>query len=153
MLITCKAVGRRKALLEDWSVPVPSKSFGNGAFNPFDGNEDGGGLTLRDLIAAIVSDEVDQFHARQNKRQFIRVLTADDINAACTAGKIEMGGSEIPPQVVDKDEAIAIALTAFEDGLFLVVVDEVPIRHLESQVYLTDDSRVTFLRLTFLSGA
>ena len=44
-------------------------------------------------------------------------------------------------------------LTAFEDGLYLVLLDDKEQRNLDATVHLTDDSRVAFLRLTFLAGA
>ena len=48
---------------------------------------------------------------------------------------------------------MAAALQGFEDGLYLVVLDGVEQRELDRQVYLTAESRLVFLRLTFLAGA
>jgi hypothetical protein len=79
-------------------------------------------------------------------------LTARQIEAAAEKGKVEMGGSEVPVQEVDADSAVAAALQAFEDGLYLVVIDENEHRKLDSQVYLQPDSRITFVRLTLLAG-
>jgi hypothetical protein len=63
-----------------------------------------------------------------------------------------MGGSDVQPQNVDVDDAIASALVAFEDGLYLVIVDEKQYKDLDEAVFLTADSRLTFVRLTMLSG-
>ena len=49
------------------------------------------------------------------------------------------GGSEIGLQEVDDDQAVFAALTAFEDGMYLVVIDEVEHKKLDQQVYLTPD--------------
>ena len=49
--------------------------------------------------------------------------------------------------------AIATALEAFVDGLYLVVIDDVGYTDLDAIVSLKPDSRVTFIRLTFLAGA
>ena len=54
---------------------------------------------------------------------------------------------------MDAEAAVGAALQGFEDGLYLVIVDGVEQRSLDSQVYLTADSRLVFLRLTFLAGA
>ena len=56
-------------------------------------------------------------------------------------------------QSVDPDEAVATALQAFLDGLYLVFIDDVEQRDLDAQVFLTPESKLTFLRLTFLAGA
>ena len=81
-----------------------------------------------------------------------RALTAREIAAGAERGKIESGGSEVPVQPVDEDEAVATACQAFEDGLFLVVIDGQEHRELDRQVFVQPDSRVTFLRLTLLAG-
>ena len=143
MLISGKALGRKKPLFSDWSIPIPPE------WN--DGGGDGG-LTLRDLIDRIVRDEVKAFRKRQHDRQFLRALTAAEIDAAAEKGKIQMGESEVGIQAVDEDQAVGTALQAFEDGMYLVVIDDVEQTHLDQQVYLTEDSRITFIRLTLLSG-
>lgn len=51
------------------------------------------------------------------------------------------------------DAAIAAALAGFEDGLYLVVLDGREQRDLDARVVLTQQSRLVFLRLTFLAGA
>lgn len=141
MIICGKAIGKRKPLFEDWSIPLPP-----------DWNGDGG-LTLRDLIERIVLLEVAAFRQRQSERQFLRALTASQIESAASKGKIEMGGGEIGIQEIDDDAAVATAITAFEDGLYLVVIDETEQKSLEQQIYLQPDSRITFIRLTLLTGA
>jgi hypothetical protein len=44
-------------------------------------------------------------------------------------------------------------LQGFEDGLYLVILDGEEQRDLDRQVYVTAESRMVFLRLTFLAGA
>lgn len=141
MLITGKALGSKRRLFEDWSIPLPP-------------NDDGGdgGITLGQLIERIVREQVRSFQQRQHDRQFLRALTAEQIDAAAARGKIEMGASEVGIQHVDPDRAVGTALQAFEDGLYLVVIDDVEYRDLEQQVFLNEDSRITFIRLTMLTG-
>jgi hypothetical protein len=140
LTVSGKAVGRRQPLFADWSVPPPG-DLG-----------DGGEVTLRDLIGHVVRQEVAAFTRRQSDRRVLRVLTARQIEAAVETGKVEMGESDVPPQQVDPEDAVAVALQAFEDGLYLVVIDEQPQRELDRQVYLRPDSTVTFVRLTLLAG-
>ncbi len=100
----------------------------------------------------MVRHEVATFQKRQEGRRFDRVLTAGQIDEAAARGKVDPGASRLR-QRVDVEEAVAAALIGFEDGLYLVVVDEVERRDLEERLYLTPDSRVTFIRLTFIAGA
>jgi hypothetical protein len=139
LTISGKALGRKKPLFADWSIPFPP-DLG-----------DGGSLTLRDLISRVVRAEVEAFKQRQQERQLFRALTARDIEAGAAKGKIESGGSE-SKQNVDPEEAVTTALQAFEDGLFLVVLDGQEQRQLDQQVFLQPDSRVSFVRLTMLAG-
>jgi len=142
MIVTGKAIGSRRPLFADWSIPVPPESDSGGD----------GGLTLRDLIERIVLEQVALFRKRQHDRRFIRALTPEQIADAAEQGKVEMGGSEIEEQHVDGDQAVQNALEAFEDGIYMVVIDEEEQKDLDKQVFLNEDSRITFIRLTLLSG-
>lgn len=141
MLISSKVLGSKKRLFDDWAVPIPPEA-----------QDGGGGLTLAQLIERIVREEVKAFRERQHARQFVRALTADQIESAVERGKVEMGASEVGVQHVDPDQAVGAALQAFEDGLYLVIIDEQEQRDLEKQIYLQPDSRITFIRLAMLTG-
>ncbi len=140
LTISGKALGRKAPLFEDWSIACPP-DLG-----------DGGTRTLRDVIAHVVRTEVAAFRQRQQERLVFRALTQRQIAEAASKGKIEMGGSEVGVQEVDDDDAIATAWQAFEDGLFLVLIDGEEQRTLDAQVYLKPDSRLLFVRLTLLAG-
>jgi hypothetical protein len=136
--ISGKALGRKKPLFADWSIPLPPEAGE-------------GGLTLRDLIDRVVRAEVEAFRQRQEERKLFRALTERQIEQGAARGKVDMGGRDLN-QKVDADEAVATALEAFEDGLYLVVVDGQELRSLDAQVFLQPDSRVAFVRLTLLAG-
>ena len=140
LTISGRAIGTRKPLFADWSVPFPPEWQG------------GGPVTLRALIGRVVRQEVQAFRQRQHDRQFFRALTAREITAGAERGKVEMGGSEAAPQEVDEDQAVAAACQAFEDGLYLVVIDEQDQREIDREIHLQPDSRVTFVRLAMLAG-
>jgi hypothetical protein len=139
LTISGKALGRKRPLFADWSIPFPP-DLG-----------DGGTITLRDLIGRVVRAEVESFQKRQAERKLFRALTARQIDEAAQKGKIEMGGSDLN-QKLDPEEAVAVALEAFLDGLYLVVLDGQEQRDLDAQVFLQPDSRVAFVRLTLLAG-
>ncbi len=138
--VSGKALGRKKPLFADYSIPFPPDLRG-----------DGDRLTLRDLIARIVRAEVEAFRERQAERRLIHALTARQIDEAAARGKIDMGGRELK-QKVDDEAAIAAAWQAFEDGLYLVVVDGEEHKELDKEVFVQPDSQVAFIRLALLAG-
>jgi hypothetical protein len=139
LTISGKALGRRKPLFDDFSIDVPQ-------------DRGDSGLTLRDLIERIVRNEVAAFQQRQTERQFLRCLTAAEMEAGAEKGKIDSGGQEDLKQQVDSDDAVGTALQAFEDGMYLVVLDGAEQKQLDSEVFLQPDSRMTFVRLALLAG-
>jgi hypothetical protein len=140
MIVGGKAIGQRRPLFAEFSVPPPDEVT------------DGGGVTLRELITTIVLHEVEHFKERQSAQRFDRVLTQRQIDVAAERGRVAPEGRDID-QKVDPDEAVTTALQAFEDGMYLVVVDEQEHRDLDAAVFLQPESRITFVRLTFLAGA
>jgi hypothetical protein len=139
LTISGKALGRKKPLFADFSVPFPP-DLG-----------DGGSTTLRDLIGRVVRHEVEAFKQRQEDRKFLHALSARQIEEGAARGKIDMGGHD-RIQKVDPAEATEVALQAFEDGLYLVILDGQEQRNLDAQVFLQPDSRVAFVRLVMLAG-
>ena len=81
-----------------------------------------------------------------------RVLTQKQLDEAALKGKIDLGGREEPAQVADAEQAVAAALQAFEDGIYLVLINDAEQRFLDAKILVEPDSRVTFLRLTLLAG-
>jgi hypothetical protein len=141
IVITTRVLGKRRQLLEDWSISYPPE-FGEG----------GGPVTLRDFITWVVIESVRRFKKRQEHRRFIRVLSEKAIAEGAERGKIEMGGSDLE-QEVNEDVAVGTALKAFEDGIYLVIIDGHEHKELDREIYLQPDSHVTFLRLVMLAGA
>ena len=135
-----KIPGQRRPLFTDWQMPLP----------PALPNE-GGRLTLRDLIQNIVRAEVGAFSDRQEQKRLVSALTERDIQAGIMRGKVDMGGRDAA-QTVEVGGAIDSALLAFEDGLYYVFVDDEQVERLDSEIYLQPDSRVTFIRLVALAG-
>ena len=142
MVIETRIAGKRARALDRWSVPTP----------PADNDGGGDGLTLRDLITRVVRAEVAAFDKREHARQFVRVLTDAEIADGAARGKVDSGGRERTGPA-HESAAIGAALQGFEDGLYLVILDGVEQRELDAQVYPKPESRLVFLRLTFLAGA
>jgi hypothetical protein len=140
LTIDARVLGKKKPLFSDWSIALPPH-VGDG----------GDPWTLRKLITRIVLEEVAMFRQRQEDRKVIRVLTAEQIDAGIAKGKLDLGGRELK-QKVDPDAAVAAALQAFEDGIYLVILDGEEQKDLDKEIHMQPDSRVTFVRLALLSG-
>lgn len=138
--ISARALGSRRPLAPDWAIPVPPE-FTDG-WEP---------MTLRRLITAVVCAEVEAFRLRQRDRRLVRVLTEKEIRDGALAGKVDMGGRD-PGPAPDPEEAVAAALQAFLDGLYLVLLDGEEQRDLDREVYVADGCTMTFIRLTMLAG-
>ncbi len=140
LVISSRVLGKRKPLLDDFSVPPP------------DDLGDGDPRRLRDIIEHVVRHEVNQFERRQAQRRFDRVLSAGQIATDAARGKIDPAAREATPPV-DAAAAVANAWQAFDDGMYLVLIDGIERKSLDDIVHLTRDSQLVFVRLTFLAGA
>jgi hypothetical protein len=140
LTIDARVLGRKKPLFGDWSIALPPDAAGDG--EPW---------TLRKLITRIVLEEVAAFRDRQEERKVIKVLTPAQIDDGVAKGIVDMGGRDLK-QKVDPEAAVAAALQAFEDGIYLVVLDGEEQRDLDREIHVQPDSRVTFVRLALLSG-
>ena len=135
-----KVVGQKRPIFTDWHIELPPVEENNGDR-----------LKLRNLIISIVVKEVDAFITRQEERKLARVMSRQEIEQGVESGKVDAGERDLG-QKVNPANAIAIALQAFEDGLYFVFIDEVQQTNLDSEVFLKANSKVIFLRLTALVG-
>lgn len=141
IVVAGMVAGARRPLFADWSIPLTPEDFGGGE-----------GVTLREVIERIVRAEVGAFERRNEARRLDRVLSRGQIERGVAEGKVSPEGRDRGP-APDEEEAVGTALEGFEDGLYLVVVDGRERKDLDEVVYLSTESRVTFVRLVFLSGA
>jgi hypothetical protein len=142
MFVETRVIGKRARPLDGWAVPTPPGADADG----------GGPITLRELITRVVRSEVSALEKRERARRLIRVLSDREISEGAAKGKIDSGGRP-PTGPVDEEAAVGAALQGFEDGLYLVILDGEEQRDLDREVYVNAESRMVFLRLTFLAGA
>jgi hypothetical protein len=142
--VEARQLGRKKLLISDWSVALPSTAGKTPATSA-------PALTLRDLITTVVLAEVVAFHDRQSQYQLTHVLSKEAIAAGLIEGKVTMGDRDFE-QVVDPQAAIDTAILGFIDGLYYVFVDDIQQEELDRPVWLRPDSRLIFLRLVPLVG-
>ena len=107
--------------------------------------------TLKELIEECVKSEVKRYNEKREEIKLMSFLSPKDIQEQSETGKIGFGDLE-NRELAQVDEAIANALLAFEDGLFVVFVDDEEIKSFEQSIDLKPDSVIAFIRLTFLTG-
>jgi len=96
MFVETRVIGERARPLDGWAIPTP----------PGPEPDDGGSLTLRDLIARVVRSEVSAFEKRERARRLMRVLSEREISEAAIRGKVDSGGRS-PSGTVDENLAVA----------------------------------------------
>jgi hypothetical protein len=137
--VEAKIVGQKRPLFTDYHLPIPPEFTGSGR------------ITLRDLVTAVVVKEVEAFTQRQEERRLARVLSPQDIERGAERGKIDSGERDAE-QKVDENAAAGAALQAFEDGLYFVFLDGAQQESLDQTVFVSEDSRMLFVRLVALAG-
>lgn len=140
LTVSARALGKRKPLVPDWQLPLPPE-----------GQQGGEPITLRALITRVVVNEVDAFKKRQHDRKVVRILTERQMEEGLAKGKVDSGGRDLH-QDVDAETAVANALLAFEDGLYLVILDGEEQRELDREVFIHAESHLVFVRLVMLAG-
>jgi signal transduction histidine kinase len=134
LTISGKVIGKSQNLFTTWQMNLPNQQ-----------------LTLGELLTQVVQAEIKAFHDRQSQQRLTKVLGLVEIAAGVAQGKITSGGSELD-QTVDEQQAIDNALQSFQDGFYLVFIDDQQQENLADLVDLKTNSELLFLRLTPLVG-
>ncbi len=137
------------AVVEFQSISGRSADVQPFVFDPDRDDLNSDPFRVRHLITKLVSETVRDFHLRERERAF-EYLTPEGITEGLRKGRI--GSPREDRQKVDPDMAIAQALQAFEDGLYLLFVDQIEKKSLDEIVQLMPDTVVTVIRLTALAG-
>lgn len=108
-------------------------------------------LTLRELIALAVREELAAFAERRIEQTFSQALSERRLADSRSSGRFQSGQRRTAPPP-SPEVAVGTAIEAFEDGLFLVLVDGRQETELDAPVLVGPDSSVTFVRLVALAG-
>jgi hypothetical protein len=79
------------------------------------------------------------------------MLTPGDLAAGQATGRIVSGGRHVPSAPA-AETAVARAVQAFGDGLYLAVLDGEQIDDLDAPLTVTPSSRLRLVRLVALAG-
>jgi len=141
--ITGRLIGMQKPLFEPWSI----------AIEPYlDGNDD---WTLSELIEMVILEASTVFKEPPHDPAFLQSVNAllafQATSSASGPPSSESPNSEPPTDQASMEsqvgESIGNALQAFEDDVFLVVLDNEDVMDLDDEIELRPDSQVVFVRL------
>lgn len=107
--------------------------------------------TLEGIIKAFVTSNVQDFNAKIESNTILAFLTPSEIQNQSESGKIGFNNIENTTKA-DITKSIENALQAFEDGIFLVFIDDEEVKLLNEKIELNSSSTIVFIRMTFLAG-
>jgi hypothetical protein len=107
--------------------------------------------TLKTLLIAIVTAQVQAFNDKILTKPVAMFLADDQIQNQTIVGKVGFG-AVYRGKTADLHQAIQQMLIAFDDGLYAVAVDDQIIQHLETVLNIHPETVVMFLKLSLLSG-
>ncbi|MDR1797746.1 MAG: hypothetical protein LBR44_10035 [Clostridiales Family XIII bacterium] len=109
------------------------------------------GLRTSDaLVEDVVRRNVRAYNAADVDAPLLRWLAPGEIEDGAALGKVGFGDRKNERQQ-DEDEAVGVALQAYRDGLFKLLVGEDDVES-GAEVRLEEGAVVTFLRLVLLAG-
>ncbi|MGJ5819922.1 hypothetical protein [Paludibaculum fermentans] len=106
--------------------------------------------TARELLSAIVRQQLAAFAERKREGGLLKILTERELESGRESGRIASGGQEPDDRIPDAEKSIESAITAFRDGLFFLFVNDLQVEHLEHPLH--DIREVLIVRLTALVG-
>jgi hypothetical protein len=136
IFIKIKQAGKRRLVLEKQAIEIADL---------------GHQPTLKDLIVAVVTQQVAAYNAQTLEKPLVHFLTETQIQDAAATGKVGFGAL-YNDNKADLEKAIQVALEAHIDGLFAVAVEDKVVAKLDDLLNLKADSVVSFIRLTLLIG-
>jgi len=132
--VNLKSAGKRRPALQQMPYILPE-----------------GITTLRQLITAIVNQEVETYNSRGLENMLVPFLPEEEIAAQATTGKVGFGRL-YSEKKADPDKAVTTAVQGFEDGLYRVLIGDEEINTMDAPIALHEGDTLTFIRLTFLAG-
>ena len=107
--------------------------------------------SVRELILAVTESGVRAFRKKAQSVQLLQCLTKEEIDVQAQSGKVSFG-SIYGETEAELEKAQENAVQCFEDGIYRIFMDGMPLASLDEAVCITEDSEFTFVRMTMLSG-
>lgn len=105
--------------------------------------------TTRELITEVVKTSVKNYV--EEKEKLIDYLELKEIKDKVQAGKVA-NNSDFDDRLPDLQNAIENALLSFEDEIVRIFVEDEELKNLDEKVDLKENSNITFIKMTMLSG-
>lgn len=106
--------------------------------------------TLRELIEALVRQQVEDYNARKDRGQLLGWLTKEEIEEKAQEGRISFGLQN--GRDGDAGQAVANAIQCFEDGIYRVFAGKRELTELDGEIPWEPDTVFSIIRLTMLAG-
>ena len=107
--------------------------------------------TLRELIGAVVTNNVREFNEKVKGQKVIDYLTSEEINHKLEVGKVSFGEMNNTAKA-SLSKALECAYLAYEDGIYRVFIGDTEAGKLEELLEVKEGDVLTFIRLTMLAG-
>ena len=102
-------------------------------------------VTVRDIIAGRVIKEVEQYNNKMPV-YFNGLIEPSDAEKTLNGYKLK------PKVLIDGEKQVYIALNAFQNNGFFVLVDNIQSENLDQEIPLRKDLKISFIKLTPLVG-
>ncbi len=102
--------------------------------------------TLKELITNLVNIEIDKYEQEQ-----LKITSQEDLDQMIINGKVSFGFKYRETEI-DRTNAVNVALQAFEDGLYVVFLNNSELKSLTDKLILNENDSLSLVRLTMLTG-
>ena len=112
-------------------------------------------LTLKDIIIAKVEATVHSINKDSSVVKSKHHFSSDEekrLNQQLLENKNKELQKRIESLKLDAEKETYIALEAFQNNMFFIIIDEKQYSDLDEQVFITEQSQVKFIKLTQLKG-
>ena len=106
-------------------------------------------LTVRELITARVTQEVERYNRSAEERVFKGLVQPGEVEQRLNVGKHKVDPAK---RLIDAEKQCYVALSAFQKNGFIVLVDHKQVEDLEERIVVRDNTTVSFVKLTPLVG-
>lgn len=107
--------------------------------------------TIAELIEETVKICVNQYNERHENMEVLKALSKQEIEDMAAGGRVTFGVHYGEGAPILK-EAIENAKQSFLDGIVVIFIDGIEKHNLEDPIDIRDNTNVTFVRMTMLSG-
>jgi len=136
-------------------ISIAEEIIGQGLIDTIVVNLSIGKLTLKDIIIAKVEATVNSINSNSSTVKSNHHFSSDEekrLNQQLLEKKDKELQKHLESLKLDAEKETYIALEAFQNNMFFVIIDKKQYSDLEEQVIITDQSKVKFIKLTQLKG-